>query len=777
MSVLKLPKALSGYRIAMLFSAVISALAGTLWMIDGGIENSLRSARDTIRNQPASGEFVIVEIDAQSLAEIDTWPWPRRIHGQMVDRLNEADVETIAFDVDFSSHSTPNEDLAFAEALQRSNAVVLLPAFRQYAGAGDTRYIDSEPIEELREGAFLASVNINAGSDGQVRRALLGVETNGLPRPSLAAMLANVHGEADISFPIDYAIDPGTIPRFSYAEILSGSADLSELSGKSVIIGATAIEMGDRYAVPRHGIIPGVVVQALGAETLVEDGVPAEHGPALALSLAALGVLIMFCSGSHLLRAVGAAAVMVIIFTFPILTEQWFNASYKIVPGLMMLIATGLTGVSAMVLRKYRRTQLTDRETGLRNRTALLLSARRKDEIAIIAGHVERFAEIAALLSAEELKAFFAEIARRLSVASGGQAIYRIDDTLIAWRAAELSHEDIGEHLEGVAALFRSPIEIGSQRIDANLFFGVAEGSGRDIRSLTVGAALAAARAMASGLCWDRHVEGDGANNKWHLSLLGELDDAMDNGALWVAFQPKFTIENRTVVSAEALVRWNHPERGPIPPDSFIPTVEKRGRMADLTLFVTARALAAVLRWQSSGLDCGVAVNVSANLLDDPAFLSRFAETVDSSGIDPAKLTVEVTESSAFENPDRAIRGMEELRTMGIRLSIDDYGTGQSTLSYLKRLPVQELKIDKSFVQSIESSQSDNILVRSTIELAHDLGLSVVAEGIETESCLEMLRGLGCDTGQGYLVGKPMAVGEFERVAMKELEPQGQLAA
>lgn len=773
----RLTNYVSGYRIAILLVALVAGIAGTFGIAGDTLENGLRSARDTIRNQPASGDIVIVEIDAQSLAAIESWPWPRSNHGQLVDRLNEAGVETIAFDIDFSSHSERTEDRAFADALQRSDALVLLPAFRQFAGAGDTRFVDSEPIDILRENAFLASVNIHAGNDGSVRRALLGVETNGLPRPSLAAMLSGTQGAADADFPIDYAIDPATIPRISYVDIISGDSDPAALRGKSVIVGATAIEMGDRYVVPRHGVIPGVVIQALAAESLASGSVPQESGPLLALQIAALGIILLILPGALWWRIAGAGATIAIILVFPLATEQWLNTSHQIVPGLIVMLAGGLTGLAALVMRKYRRTQLLDRDTGLPNRAALLAAAKRRKNVIIVAAQIEGYAEIAALLGADELRAYFVEIARRLGVASGGAPIHRSDDALLAWRMDGLSNDEIGDHVDVVAALFRSPIVFGSHRIDTSLCFGVAEGAGEDGRALSAGAALAAERAAAAGHRWERHVEGDEGDSKWQLSLLGELDDAMNSGALWVAFQPKFRIADRAIVSAEALVRWNHPERGPIPPESFVPFIERRGRIADLTLFVAVRSLTALLRWQSAGLDCHVAVNVSANLLDNSEFLARLAEIIGNSGVDPSKLMIEITESAALENPDKAIAGMEKLRHIGVELAIDDYGTGQSTLSYLKRLPVQELKIDKSFVQSIEHSQSDHILVRSTIELAHDLGLSVVAEGIETEHCLEILRELGCDTGQGYLVGKPMTVGEFERAATAKPGRDRQLAA
>lgn len=762
-----LAKNFASYRGAVLFAALLTAFlmlqSGAGW----GLETDLRSARDTLRSHPASGEIVIVEIDAASLAEIDTWPWPRSNHGHLVDRLNEAGAVTIAFDVDFSSHSTPGEDQAFARSLAESRALVLLPAFRQLAGSGRSQLIDSEPIAEFRDNAFLAAVNIrpDANDNGQVRRALLGVSTNGYPRPSLAAMISGTQGVSDTDFPIDFSIDPDTIPRFSFADIVAGRFDTRDLAGKTVIVGATAIEMGDRYAVPNHGVISGVVIQALAAETLLAGSIPAEQGPDIALMIALFGVFILIAQGNLSFRIAGACGVVVAVMLMPFIMEQWFGATAEIVPALAVLGAAGSTGLGALGLRKYRRTALLDKESGLSNRTALASESAYKAHITIVVGQIDGFAEIAALFSAADIADFFQVLRRRLTVATNG-AIYRIGNGLIAWHCDDMDNEDLGGHLDAVAALLRSPIEIGSHRIDANLFFGVASGMGKDVSALAKGASLAAQQSAKSGQRWDRYVEGDDTEGKWKLALLGELDTAMENRDLWVALQPKLDIRSGKTFGAEALIRWDHPIRGVIHPDSFIPLVEQRGRMKDLTLYTVDIVLEALADWQSNGIDIGIAVNVSATLLDDQSFLAAVSERIAQSAIKPAGLTIEITESATMEDPDTAIAGMETLRAMGVRLSIDDYGTGQSTLTYLKRMPANEIKIDKSFVQGIEASTSDRTLVRSTIELAHELGFKVVAEGIEDARCLEILAEFGCDIAQGYFLGKPMTLSSFEALVL-----------
>ena len=315
----------------------------------------------------------------------------------------------------------------------------------------------------------------------------------------------------------------------------------------------------------------------------------------------------------------------------------------------------------------------------------------------------------------------------------------------------------------------RTPIAIGQIAIDLHASFGIARGRGRDAKDLIAGAHIAARRIRARGGDWDRFVDGDGDAARWELSLLGSFGDALRNGDIWVAYQPKVAAADGRVVGAEALVRWNHPTRGVIPPDSFIPLIEAEGRAADLTAFVLNTAARDLADWQRSGADVGVAVNVSATLLHDPRIAALVGAAIAREGINPATLTLELTESAIIADADAAIATIEKLRALGVRLSIDDYGTGQSTLTYLRQFPANELKIDKSFVKNIGRNPGDRLLVQSTVELAHAMEMTVVAEGVEDEACLQVLRTIGCDTIQGWHTGKPMPLAAFANLLAQSL--------
>jgi EAL domain-containing protein (putative c-di-GMP-specific phosphodiesterase class I) len=256
------------------------------------------------------------------------------------------------------------------------------------------------------------------------------------------------------------------------------------------------------------------------------------------------------------------------------------------------------------------------------------------------------------------------------------------------------------------------------------------------------------------------------------LSLMSELRQAMESGRLRIAYQPKMSLATGRIQDAEALVRWSDESGQAIPPDEFIPLAEETGVIHELTLFALRAVAADLAGWARDGLPMRVAVNVSALDLATSDFTAKVEAICAAAGVPPSRLALEVTESALLRSPTEAIRTLNALRAGGFRLSVDDYGTGQSTLSYLKHLPVHELKIDKSFVTALIESDSDAILVRSTINLAHELGLEVVAEGIEDEATLAMLRGLGSDYAQGYFISRAVGPDELRSLAANQASPR-----
>ena len=240
------------------------------------------------------------------------------------------------------------------------------------------------------------------------------------------------------------------------------------------------------------------------------------------------------------------------------------------------------------------------------------------------------------------------------------------------------------------------------------------------------------------------------------LTLVGDLRQAVDEGQLMVHYQPKAVMATGQITGVEALVRWIHPRLGVVKPNQFIPLAETTGLVRQLTRRVLSLSLAQTARWKEAGLDLSVAVNLSAHNLMDADFPQSVERMLDDAGLEAGDLELEITESSIMRDPNRATDILGCLHEMGVGLSIDDFGTGYSSLAYLRRLPVQSLKIDRGFVMNLESNLNDEVIVRSTIEMARNLGLQVVAEGVESLTIWHRLAAFGCDQAQGYFLTRPI---------------------
>jgi EAL domain-containing protein (putative c-di-GMP-specific phosphodiesterase class I) len=238
---------------------------------------------------------------------------------------------------------------------------------------------------------------------------------------------------------------------------------------------------------------------------------------------------------------------------------------------------------------------------------------------------------------------------------------------------------------------------------------------------------------------------------------MGELREALSNGEIDIEVEPVIDLLGGRLVSAEALVRWHHPTRGTLRPDAFLPLAERNGLIVPLTDLVLERAVRACASWQAEGVGAGISVNLSARSLLDRTLPGTVADVLRKYRLPAHLLTLEITESIVISDADRALGLLAELRALGVRLALDDFGTGYSSLTYLSALPIQQLKIDRSFVTRIMDSSRDSAIVTSLVDLAHHLGLEVIAEGIEDPAVAGRLRRLGCEYGQGYYFSMSMA--------------------
>jgi diguanylate cyclase (GGDEF)-like protein len=283
-------------------------------------------------------------------------------------------------------------------------------------------------------------------------------------------------------------------------------------------------------------------------------------------------------------------------------------------------------------------------------------------------------------------------------------------------------------------------------------------------------------QAEAHPEAFTRYKPGQDESHLRELKLITDLHAAILHNGLHMNYQPKLNSQTGELVQVEALVRWIHPELGFISPEEFIFLAEQSGQIHDLTAHILQRVASDARRWHEQGVDAGVAINLSAMDLTWPALTRHIAETFHDWHHDLERVTLEVTESALMEDPEEAMATLNQLRALGVTLSVDDFGTGYSSLSQLRKLPVQELKIDKSFVLKLDSEPQDQLIVRSTIDMAHGLGLKVVAEGIENLEAWQLLQHWGCNLGQGFYLSRPIAPEDLPETALSLAARKGELS-
>lgn len=404
-----------------------------------------------------------------------------------------------------------------------------------------------------------------------------------------------------------------------------------------------------------------------------------------------------------------------------------------------------------------------DSETQLANRRAMNddLRARMESEgdrnLRVVVIRVMRFQHVRAAIGHGAAAAALKVLAGRISDFMDGARPYRISSTDLGMILPANGNFSSKEALRRLVSACSQPATIGDASVDLLLCCGLAEPDTTPDAPIgpidqAVVAADFAEKRQEPVVAFNLKDYGNPAAT---LSLMSEMLTALSEGGLALHYQPKYCLADDDVSGFEALVRWYHPVRGQIFPDSFIPVAEETGHIRQLTEWVVSQAIEDQQRLAREGFDLPISVNISGRQLNDESFALWAIGKVKSSG---AKLCFEITETAVINDPDKALRIINLFRNTGIGISIDDYGAGLSSLSYLKQIPANELKIDKSFILAMTEGRSDQLMIQSTIDLAHAMGMSVVAEGVETEQVMALLKLMGADTAQGYFISRPQTL-------------------
>ena len=449
----------------------------------------------------------------------------------------------------------------------------------------------------------------------------------------------------------------------------------------------------------------------------------------------------------------------------------------------VLLVPVGAVYFAARALSERDRQAFTDRLTGLNNRawfheSANVLFADRGPGhtaetagVAVMLIDLDRFKEVNDTLGHHVGDELLAQIGPRLSSALGqadllarfggdefGILVHDVPDAATALERG-------GQILEGLEQPF--PLSGLSLDIEASMGIALYPEHGTDIDTLIRRADVAMYLAKESRRGAELYNVGRDPYSPEKLTMLGELRRALELEECVLHYQPKARISDGLIVGAEVLLRWAHPLRGLLAPDAFIPLAERTGLSRSLTLYVLERALRQCRRWQDLGLNLSVAVNLSVRNLHDSTFPRDVRRLLDETGVPASSLQLEITEGTVMADPTRVSRVLQVLRNMGVEIALDDFGTGYSSLSYLKNLPVDELKIDKSFVTTMCQDANDAAIVRSTIDLARHLGKRTVAEGVEDQAVWDQLAKLGCEVAQGFWLGRPTPADDLTRVLLQ----------
>jgi diguanylate cyclase (GGDEF)-like protein len=444
------------------------------------------------------------------------------------------------------------------------------------------------------------------------------------------------------------------------------------------------------------------------------------------------------------------------------------RAVYLLLGGGMALLYLSLFAIVKVTSRRLRHQALHDTLTGLPNRTALYERVERVTGgvrafgglAALLLIDLDRFKEINDTLGHDHGDRLLQDVAGRLRAAlRSGDTLARLGGDEFAVLLRNLPDRAGSVELAArlLDALERPFVVRGvTVQLEASVGVALCPDHGLDVTTLVQRADVAMYEAKRE----EGHIRVYDAardpNSPARLQRAGELRSALAGGELVLHYQPKISVDGGEVTGVEALLRWQHPEHGLLAPGEFLPLAERAGMMGDLTRWVVDAALAQARAWQDAGIDVPIAINLAAANIMDAGLPDAVAERLAHWGVPGERLTCELSEHTVMADPRRAQDVLDRLRRLGVRLSLDDYGTGHSSLAYLKRLPLDEVKIDRAFVSGIVGDANDALIVRSTIDLARNLGLEVVAEGVEGEAVLERLRTLRCHEAQGFHLSRPL---------------------
>ncbi|WP_162925223.1 EAL domain-containing protein [Aurantiacibacter odishensis] len=704
-------------------------------------------------SEPASGDIVFVGT-MTDLSDPEE-PFGRRQLADFVDRLDAAGAKAIYIDITFEQASDPATDRRLNESLRNFSGDSFMSLPLRSGLDGELRLVGNAP--EVAEGVGEVAADTWMNIAGFTWDMPYEVTSGGRTLPNLAAHLAGDTKPVGTRHPVSYVFSRSSIPTYRFADLQTASADLSEFAGKSVVIGEAGLGQAAGRNIPGHISVPASIVSIYGAETLKAGYTQFING--LLVLIATFAALLLTSTFTRQGLRYAAYAIIVTAIPAALMASAVVAVRMSVADALVLLIVFGAYRARTSMRRKLR---LVDPDTNLPTFAALEAEKDISENVpAIIVARIHRFEEVRRTLPVELHAEYTLAITGRLSAATQEAKIYIGQGHMIAWTMHEKDPALLREHLEGLRALFASPLKVSDEQVDVGITFGI------DIApSPNVARRLASAVAVAekTNETFEPICIADSASQEdliWNISLQARIDAALSNGEIYLAFQPKIMVQTGEIVGAEALVRWKDPVKGHIPPDFFIRQCETAGRMSQLTRFVLEEACKAGNAFEKEGLVLPIAVNISATLLHERSIVSMVSDVLDRHAYDPRRLTLEITETFRISNLDLAAEILGELKALGAKISMDDFGVGAASLEALLKLPFSELKIDRMFIAPMITDAKALGIVKNILQMGRDLRIIVVAEGVEDAGTLTLLRDSGCIVAQGFAISRPV---RFEKI-------------
>lgn len=736
----------------------IAVIAGLIGLVSAAIELPLplegtyRSLRAQVRATTPPQDIVLIAIDDATLTKLGRAEPSRFDDSRLIENLVAAGVDRIVWDQAHADPQTPEADAKFAETLAKYRGKVWL------GGSPRTKYGMNEidpilPLEPFRKSAQVASMVGFALPYSLSVRFRTSTDFEGSQMPGISAVLAGYEGKPAWYYP-DYAFQPSRVPAISYIDVATGQFNPADLKGKRVLVGWTFINNKDVFQFPGEGSVPGAYFHIIGAHTL-KRGLPIDLGSYPALLLLVLTLVWQVRSGARSNRSLRLAAGALVFGPFAL---DGLGVNVDVLSALLGLIVAGIG--FRRIARKYYNTEV----------DAFTTSAMPLDQISadkdVYALKISNLAELSEDWSDTQMGDFVANLISFIKGPGDAQEVAFEKDVLI-WLAPRMANNMLEKHADGLAMMLKMAIHHDSHVAGGVPALGIDTHYELSLRQRIKKAVQAADEAAGKGL---RFIVNNAAYleaRQQRLELLRLLERGLRDRSIGVGYQPKVDLDNELIVGAEALIRWQPEGEGYINPQELVLTAEANDMINDLTLIVMDVALRDARAALKVNPDFKLAINMSAKSLSDTDFLFDMMTLLGQHRFPGKNLTLELTETAKLD--DARIAGqIKALQQRNISLSVDDFGTGHSNLEYLEKLPSNELKIDKRFVQGMASSEESKAIVRATIAIAHSLGKVVVAEGVETEEIADELRDMQCDHGQGYLFAKAIPMEQLVEMIQKK---------